>query len=119
MEIGNCKRGRSDQRTDSSEQEAGGADRRRENGDNKVLDEEVEGEEEEAQDEEKGAEGEAALREAADGVEKAGGDYAETRLGARKIKRSDGFVAGQIAAESGEFIFHPEGELFAVTPQIK
>jgi hypothetical protein len=119
MEIGNWERVGGDQRTDNSDQEAGGADRRRENGDNKVLDEEVEGEEEETQDEEEGAEGKAALREAADGIEKAGGDYAEARLGARQIKGTDGFVAGQIAAEGGKFIFHPKGEFFAVAPEIE
>jgi hypothetical protein len=119
LEIGNWKRVGGDQRTDNSGQEAGGADRRRENGDNKVLDKEVEGEEEETQDEEKGAEGKAALREAADGMEDSGGDYAEARLRARQVKGADGFVAGQIAAEGGKFIFHPEGEFFAVAPEIQ
>ena len=84
-----------------------------------TLDEEVESEEEEAEDKEEGAEGEAAVGEAADGMEKAGGDYAEARFGAWKIKRTDGFVAGQIAAEVGEFIFHPNGEFFAVTPKVE
>src|SRR5580692_8695192 len=60
-----------------------------------------------------------APREAADGVKKAGRDYAEARFGARKIKRPDGFVAGEIAAEGGEFIFHPEREFFAVAPKIQ
>ena len=83
------------------------------------LDEEVEGEEEETQHEEEGAEGEAAIREATDGIKEADGNYAEARLGAREIKRADGFVAGQIAAERGEFIFYPEGEFFAVAPQIE
>ena len=83
------------------------------------LNEEVEGEEEEAEHEQDGAEGEAALGKADDGVEEAGGDHAEARFGARKIKGADGFIAGEIAAESGEFIFHPEGEFFAVAPQIK
>jgi hypothetical protein len=75
----------------------------------KTLNEEVEREEEEAQDEKEGTEGEAALGETADGMEKACGDYSETRFGAWKVKRADGLVAGEIAAESGEFIFHPEG----------
>jgi len=105
-----------DQRTDNSDQEAGGAVRLVEKGDVRVLNEEVEGEEEEAQHEEEGADGEGALGEAADGMEKAGWDYAEAGFGARKIERADGFVAGQIAAEGGEFIFHPEGEFFAVAP---
>jgi len=83
------------------------------------LDEEVEGEEEETQHEEEGAEGEAAIREATDGMKEAGGNYAEARLGTREIERADGFVAGQIAAERGEFIFYPEGEFFAVAPQIE
>src|SRR5467141_2801166 len=73
------------------------------------LDEEVEGEEEETQHEEEGAEGEAAIREATDGMKEAGGNYAEARLGTREIERAEGFVAGQIAAERGEFIFYPEG----------
>jgi hypothetical protein len=119
IEIGNWKRVGGDQRTDSSEQEAEGVGRRVENSDERALDEEVEGEEEEAQDEEEGAEGEAALREAADGVKKAGRDYAEARFGARKIKRPDGFVAGEIAAEGGELVLYPEAELFAVAPQKK
>jgi hypothetical protein len=84
-----------------------------------TLDEEVEGEEEEAQNQEEGAYGEGALREAADGMEKAGGDYAEARFGAGKIKGADGFEAGQVAAEGGEFVFHPEGEFFAVAPEIQ
>jgi hypothetical protein len=94
-------------------------DRREENEDARALDEEVEGEEEETQDEEEGAEGEAALGETADGVKEAGGDYAQARFRAREIKRADGFVAGQIAAEGGKFIFHPEGELFTVAPEIE
>ena len=83
------------------------------------LDEEVEGEQEQAEDEEEGAEGEAALRKAADRVEEAGGDYSEARFGAREIKRADRFVARQVAAESREFIFHPEGEFFTVPPEIE
>jgi len=59
------------------------------------------------------------MRETADGVEEAGWDYTEARLGAREIKRADGFVAGQIAAERGEFIFYPERQFFAVAPQIE
>jgi hypothetical protein len=119
MEMGEWKRVRGDQLTDNSDQEAGGADRRVVRGDARELDKEIEGEEEEAQDEEEGAEGEAAPGEAADGAEKAGGNYAETRFGAGKIKGTDGFVTGQIAAEGGEFVFHPEREIFAVVPQIK
>src|SRR5437899_9658626 len=83
------------------------------------LDEEVEGEEEEAEHEQDGAEGEAALRKADDGVEESSGNYAKARFGTRKIEGADGFIAGQIAAEGGEFIFHPEGEFFAVAPEIK
>jgi hypothetical protein len=98
---------------------SGGVDRWVVKDDSRALDEEVEGEEEESQDEEEGAKGETAVGEAADGMEKAGGDYAEARFGARKIKRTDGFVAGQVAAEGGEFVFHPDREFFAVTPQIE
>jgi hypothetical protein len=105
-----------DQRTDNSNQETGGSVRRLEKDCERELDEEVEGEEKEAQHEEEAADGEGALGEAADGVEKADWDYAEAGFGARKIERPDGFVAGQIAAEGGEFIFHPEGEFFAVAP---
>src|SRR6266481_1846531 len=120
MENGNWKveRGRGDQRTDSSDQEAGGTIRRIDKDNERELDEEVESEEHETKHKEEGAEGEAAMRETADGVEEAGWDYTEARLGAREIKRADGFVAGQIAAERGEFIFHPDGEFFAVAPQI-
>jgi hypothetical protein len=95
------ERARGDERADNSDQETGGV--------KKTLNEKVEREEEEAQDEKEGAEGEAALGETADGMEKACGDYSETRFGAWKVKRADGLVAGEIAAESGEFIFHPEG----------
>jgi hypothetical protein len=80
------------------------------------LDEEVEGEEEQAEDEEEGAEGEAALGETADRVEEASGDYAEAGFGARKIERPDRFIAGQIAAEGGELVFHPGREFVAITP---
>jgi hypothetical protein len=83
------------------------------------LNEEIEGEEEEAQDEEESAEGEAALGKAADGVEEASGDYAEARFGARKVERSGGFVAGEITAEGGEFVFHPDGEFVAIAPEIQ
>jgi hypothetical protein len=85
----------------------------------KDLDEEVEGEQEQTEDEEEGAEGEAALGEAADGVEEANGNYAEARFGARKIEGPRGFVAGEIAAEGGEFVFHPNGEFVAVAPKIQ
>ncbi|HXA82402.1 MAG TPA: hypothetical protein VNY56_04800 [Methylomirabilota bacterium] len=88
-------------------------------GEKNYLDEEIEGEEEEAQDEEEGAEGETPPGEAADGMEKAGGDYAETRFRARQVKRTYGFVAGQVAPEGGEFVFHPDGKFLAVTPKIK
>jgi hypothetical protein len=82
------------------------------------LDEEVEGEKEQAEHKKDGSEGKAALRETADGVKEAGGDYAESRFGARKIKRADRFVAGEIAAEGGEFVFHPDGELVAKSPEV-
>jgi hypothetical protein len=117
--IEKWRTGRGDQRADNREQEAAGADSQIEKSDVRALDEEVEGEKKEAQDEEESAQGEAALREAADRVEKAGGNYAETRFGAGQIKRADRFIAGQIAAEGGEFIFHPERELFAIAPQIE
>jgi len=116
--IGKWRTGRGDQRTDNSDQEAGGTIRRIDKDNERELDEEVESEEHETKHEEEGTEGEAAMRETADGVEEAGWDYTEARLGAREIKRADGFVAGQIAAERGEFIFHPDGEFFAVAPQI-
>jgi len=116
--IGKWRTGRGDQRTDNSDQEASGAITRWVAA-RWELDEEVEGEEEETQHEEEGAEGEAAIRETADGVEEAGWDYTEARLGTGEIERADGFVAGQIAAERGEFIFYPEGEFFAVAPQIE
>jgi hypothetical protein len=90
-----------------------------ENAGEKTLNEEVEREEEEAQDEKECAEGEAALGETADGMEKARGNYSETRFGAWQVKRTDGLIAGEIAAEGGEFIFHPEGEFFAVAPEIQ
>jgi hypothetical protein len=111
--------GRGDRRTHSSDQEAGGSVSRLGKSRKRELDEEVEGKEEKTQHEEEGARGEAAMRESANGVKKAHGDYAEARFGAREIKRTHGFVAGQIAAEGGEFIFYPEGELFAVAPQIE
>jgi len=116
--IGKWRTGRGDQRTDNSDQEASGAITRWVAA-RWELDEEVEGEEEETQHEEEGAEGEAAIREATDGMKEAGGNYAEARLGTREIERADGFVTGQIAAERGEFIFYPEGEFFAVAPQIE
>jgi hypothetical protein len=83
------------------------------------LDEEVEGEEEQAEDEEEGTEGEAALGETADRVEEASGDYAETGFGARKVERPDRFIARQIAAEGGELVLHPGGELVAITPEVQ
>jgi hypothetical protein len=83
------------------------------------LNEEIEGEEEEAQDEEESTEGETALGKAADGVEEASGDYAEPGFGARKVEGSRGFVAGKIAAEGRELIFHPVGEFVAIAPEIQ
>jgi hypothetical protein len=83
------------------------------------LDEEVEGEQEQAEDEEEGAEGEAALRKAADRVEEAGGDYAEAGFGAWKVEGPRGFVAGEIAAEGGKFVFHPNGEFIAIAPEVQ
>src|SRR6266404_2088597 len=57
MEIGKWKRGRGDQRTDSSDQEAGGTIRRIDKDNERELDEEVESEENETKHEEEGAEG--------------------------------------------------------------
>src|ERR1700752_3420932 len=83
------------------------------------LDEEVEGEEEHAEDEEEGAEGEAGLGKTADRVEETGGDYTETGFGARKVERPDRFVAGEVTAEGGELVFHPNGEFVAIAPEIQ
>jgi hypothetical protein len=111
-----------DQRADSSDQEPGTAGRQEgpiQGREKLELDEEIEGEEEEAQHEEEGTRGKVAMWEAADGMKKAGGNYAEARFGSGEIKRTDGFVAGQIPAEGGKLIFHPEREFFAIAPQIE
>jgi hypothetical protein len=82
-----------------------------------VLDEKVEGEEEEAEEEKKSAPGEAAARKLCDGVKEACRDDAETRFAAAFIERADWNVAGEIAAQGGKFIVHPERKFAAVTPE--
>jgi hypothetical protein len=82
------------------------------------LNEEVEGEENHAENEKKCAPGEAATGEAAYGMKKSSGDDAEARFGARQIERPDGFKAGEIAAEGGEFVFNPNGKFLAMAPQV-
>ena len=57
--------------------------------------------------------------EAADGVEEAGRNDAEARFRARQVKRTDGFKAGKIPTEGGEFILDPERKFLAVTPEIE
>jgi len=82
------------------------------------LDEEVEGDEEHAENKEKGAQTAAAKRKAADGMDEAGGNDTETGFGTRQIKRTDGFKTREVAAEGGKLVFKPEGEFFAVAPEI-
>jgi hypothetical protein len=117
LENGNWNRG-GKKPPGNGQQRTGTAGLRRRPQQKRTLDKEVECEEEEAEDKKEGAEGEAALREAADGMEKAGRDHAEARFRARKVKGADGFVAGKIAAEGGKFIFHPQRDFFAIAPQI-
>jgi len=62
---------------------------------------------------------EAAARELSDGVEKADGNDAETGFAATFVEGAGRDVAREIAAEGGEFVVDPEGELRAITPQKK
>jgi hypothetical protein len=80
-------------------------------------DEEIEEEEEGAEEEEESAPAEAALRELRDGMKEAGRDDAKTRLAPRFIERTGRNIAGKVSAEEREFVFHPEGKLFAMTPK--
>lgn len=80
-------------------------------------DEEVESEEAEAEKKEEGTPGKAAAGKLRDGVKKAGGDDAETRFATALIKGPDGNVTGEIAAQRGEFVVHPESKFGAIAPE--
>jgi hypothetical protein len=49
----------------------------------------------------------------------ADGNDAEAGFAAAQIKGSGGDVAGEVAAEQGEFAIDPEGEFVTMTPQVE
>ncbi|MGB7726585.1 MAG: hypothetical protein WBL50_01040 [Candidatus Acidiferrum sp.] len=81
-----------------------------------LLDEEVQEEEEEAEEEEERPPGKAATGELGYGMDEAGGNDTETRFATAFVKWTGGNVAREIAAERGDFVIDPEGELRAMTP---
>jgi hypothetical protein len=50
-------------------------------------------------------------------MEETGGDDAETGFATPLIKRADRNVAGEIAAQGGEFIVHPKREFVSISPK--
>jgi len=72
-------------------------------------DEEIEGEEKQAEDEKKATPGKTALGKLGNRMEEAGRNHKKTRFAARFVEGASGGVAGKIAAEERDFIFHPEG----------
>jgi len=52
-----------------------------------------------------------------DGVKKAGGDDAKARFTAAFVERTRRYIAGEVSAEGGDFVVHPERELRAMAPE--
>ena len=46
-------------------------------------------------------------------------DNAETRFATALVERTDGDIAGKVAAKGGEFVVHPEIEFSAMAPKGK
>jgi len=81
-----------------------------------TLDVEIEEEEEQAKDDKEGGAVDTATRKAAEGADKGSGNGLEAGLFAEHVKGADGSVAGKGAAENGDFIMNPDGEIVALAP---
>jgi hypothetical protein len=82
------------------------------------LDKEVQEDEERTEEKKEGAPRKAPLAKLRDGVKDCGRNDTKTRFSARFIERTRGDIAGKISAQQREFVFHPEGKLFAIAPKI-
>src|SRR6267154_6622858 len=78
--------------------------------------EKIEEEEKEAENKQDGGAVDAAARKARDGAQEGTGDGLEAGLFADGVERAGRRVAGEIAAEKGEFIVEPHGEIAAAAP---
>ena len=77
----------------------------------------VEREQKQPEKEQEGAPGKTAARKLDDRVNKTGGDHTKARFASAFIERARGNVAGEVAAEQGEFVVHPEEKLGTMTPK--